>query len=274
MTQVSWRTFKTRFASTVREEFGVFRLGERAGEGGIVLLDRLHCGDDRFGPIHVEIFDFSPEQLADLTSIVWLFRGQSERFVALVEQHLDNAVLEAGLALKPTEDLTAGLEEAREEIAPFFKGNDFDAFVEFDKAVVVSREDASTFAKAVRQTKKTWAASKRDNEALKTSAGKIGELAERSRDLARQIDHVSKLFARLVDTAESELNAHNDEKWQWGRSGVFCIGISGLGECGARDIGAGAGDGQAISACDPRRYIGDTGWFGEGERSARQRGSP
>src|ERR1700730_15883914 len=31
---------------------------------------------------------------------------------------------------------------------------------------------------------------------------------------------------------------------QWGRSGVFCIGISGLGECGARDIGAGAGDGQ------------------------------
>src|ERR1700730_17673107 len=28
---------------------------------------------------------------------------------------------------------------------------------------------------------------------------------------------------------------------QWGRSGVFCIGINGLGECGARDIGAGAG---------------------------------
>jgi hypothetical protein len=55
-------------------------------------------------------------------------------------------------------------------------------------------------------------------------------------------------------------------------SGVFCIGVSGLGECGARDIGAGASDGQAISACDPRRYIGDTGWFDEGERSARRDG--
>jgi hypothetical protein len=61
---------------------------------------------------------------------------------------------------------------------------------------------------------------------------------------------------------------------QWGSSGVFCIGISGLGECGARDIGAGTGHGQAISACDPRRYIGDTGWLDEGERSARRRGSP
>ena len=77
----------------------------------------------------------------------------------------------------------------------------------------MSREDASTFSKAVSQTKKTWAASKRDNEALKASAGKIGELAERGHDLARQIDHVSKLFVRLVDTADSELSARDDEKW-------------------------------------------------------------
>jgi type I restriction enzyme M protein len=160
-----------------------------------------------------KIFDFSPEQLANLTSIVWLYRGQSERFLALVEQHLDNAVIEADLALKPTEDFADALEDACDEIVPFFKGKEFDAFVEFDKAVAVSREDASTFAKAVDQTKKIWAASKRDNQALKASAGKIGELAERSHDLVRQIDHVSKLFARLVDTAESELNARDDEKW-------------------------------------------------------------
>jgi type I restriction enzyme M protein len=117
------------------------------------------------------------------------------------------------LALKPTEAFAASLEEAREEIAPFFKSNDLDAFVEFDKAVAVSRKDASMFVKAVSQTKKMWAASKRDNEALKASAGKIGELAERSHDLARQLDHVSKLFARLVDTAEGELNVRDDENW-------------------------------------------------------------
>ena len=29
-----------------------------------------------------KIYDFSPEQLANLTSIVWLYRGEQERFLA------------------------------------------------------------------------------------------------------------------------------------------------------------------------------------------------
>jgi type I restriction enzyme M protein len=160
-----------------------------------------------------KIFDFSPEQLANLTSIVWLYRGQRERFVALVEQHLDNAMLEADLASRPTEEFVDSVGAAWEQVAAFFKGEDFDAFGEFDKAAAVLRGDESMFAKAVGQTRKVWAASNRDYEALKESTGKIGELAERGHDLARQIDHVSKLFARLVDRAESELNARDDEKW-------------------------------------------------------------
>ena len=77
---------------------------------------------DVYRKVTRKIFDFSPEQLANLTSIAWLYRGQSERFVALVEQHLDNAMLEADLALKPTEGFANALEAGREEIAPFFKG--------------------------------------------------------------------------------------------------------------------------------------------------------
>jgi type I restriction enzyme M protein len=160
-----------------------------------------------------KIFDFSPEQLANLTSIIWLYRGQSDRFVALVEQHLNNAVLEADLALTPTEEFTDALEDACEEIAPFFNGKEIDTFTEFDKAVATLREDASAFAKAVGQTQKAWAASKRDNDALRASAGKIGDLAEHGHDLARQIDHTTKLFTRLVDSAENELDARDSEKW-------------------------------------------------------------
>ncbi len=37
--------------------------------------------------------------------------------------------------------------------------------------------------------------------------------AERGHDMARQIDHVSRLFARLVDAAEGELNARDNEEW-------------------------------------------------------------
>jgi type I restriction enzyme M protein len=121
--------------------------------------------------------------------------------------------LEADLALKPTEDFADALEEACEGITLFFKGKDFDAFVEFDKAVATLREDASKFAMAVDQTKKIWAASERDNEALKASASKIGEHADRGHDLARQIDHASKLFSFLIEAAENELDARDDEFW-------------------------------------------------------------
>src|SRR5947209_297824 len=42
-----------------------------------------------------KIYDFSPEQLQNLTSIVWLYRGQSDRFIALVQQHLERTLTEA-----------------------------------------------------------------------------------------------------------------------------------------------------------------------------------
>jgi type I restriction enzyme M protein len=42
-----------------------------------------------------KIYDFTPEQLANLTAIVWLYRGQSDRFTALVQQHLERTLTEA-----------------------------------------------------------------------------------------------------------------------------------------------------------------------------------
>jgi type I restriction enzyme M protein len=42
-----------------------------------------------------KIYDFSPEQLQNLSSIVWLYRGQSERFIGLVQQYLERTLAEA-----------------------------------------------------------------------------------------------------------------------------------------------------------------------------------
>src|SRR5437667_596049 len=42
-----------------------------------------------------KIYDFSPEQLQNLTAIVWLYRGHSDRFLALVQSHLDRTIAEA-----------------------------------------------------------------------------------------------------------------------------------------------------------------------------------
>src|SRR5687767_9374744 len=42
-----------------------------------------------------KIYDFSAEQLANVTAIVWLYRGHTDRFMALVQQYLVRTVNEA-----------------------------------------------------------------------------------------------------------------------------------------------------------------------------------
>lgn len=161
-----------------------------------------------------KIFDFSPEQLANLTSIVWLYRGQSERFVALVEQHLASAIREARASLKPVEACADALEDACEVIAPFFKGKDIETFTDFDNAVSTMRKDIKAFERSVTSESKAWSGSKRDNAALHTWSESIGGLAAIAHDLAKQVDHSGKLFSRVVEAAERDLAARDDEKWE------------------------------------------------------------
>ncbi len=66
-----------------------------------------------------KIYDFSPEQLANLTAIVWLYRGQQERFLDLVKDYFGKVSEE--IALVPAE-LTAfdkTLAELRDQLQDF-----------------------------------------------------------------------------------------------------------------------------------------------------------
>ncbi len=41
-----------------------------------------------FRKVTRKIFDFSPEQMENLAAIVWLYRGQRDRFLGLVKEYL------------------------------------------------------------------------------------------------------------------------------------------------------------------------------------------
>src|SRR5207248_3237720 len=51
-----------------------------------------------------KIYDFSPEQMKNLSAIVWLYRGQQERFLALVKDYLGRVCAESA-AVPVTLDL-------------------------------------------------------------------------------------------------------------------------------------------------------------------------
>ena len=55
------------------------------------------------------IFDFSPEQQKNIAAIVWLYRGQTERFFELVEAYLSQAVAEGQATDEPLETFEEAL---------------------------------------------------------------------------------------------------------------------------------------------------------------------
>ena len=80
------------YTRTVPCELWFYDRGKPAERRGTVLmLDARQV----FRKVTRKIYDFSPEQLANLTAVVWLYRGQTARFEALVAKHLQSAVAAA-----------------------------------------------------------------------------------------------------------------------------------------------------------------------------------
>ncbi len=72
--------------------------GEGGGEGAalnhkgnVLMLDARNI----YRKVTRKIYDFSPEQQANLTAIVWLYRGQRERFLGLVQDYCTRLATES-----------------------------------------------------------------------------------------------------------------------------------------------------------------------------------
>jgi type I restriction enzyme M protein len=163
-----------------------------------------------------KIYDFSPEQLQNLTAIVWLYRGQSDRFIALVQQHLERTLAEAaGIAEKDAafrKAYTALVEAA----APFLKTLPKDSPL---REMLKERDDAakSCFAaldKWTARIAKDWTKPCDPKlAAQKKLLAELDALATACRDLVKDVDLVFKLAARVVDAAEKDGNAKEHETW-------------------------------------------------------------
>ena len=54
-----------------------------------------------FRKVSRSVCDFSPEQQKNIAAIVWLYRGQSERFLELVESYVAQAITYGEAAAAP-----------------------------------------------------------------------------------------------------------------------------------------------------------------------------
>ena len=169
------------------------------------------------------IFDFSPEQQENIAAIVWLYRGQSERFLGLVEGYLAQAIVEGqASAAGPLQEFEDALDKLADLAEPFANElRDPDPLEEIWDELTDDRgtlsADIEAFAAEVAARAHDWEQSgngaTRGNATLHTAREDMHDMAERCRDLTRQMDLAAKLAGRTVDIAVRELDARKSDLW-------------------------------------------------------------
>ena len=133
-----------------------------------------------------KIFDFTPEQQQNISSIVWLYRGQTERFVALVQDYLQTAFTQMQSC-----DFTA-FEAALDAVTIAHKDEEL-----HELAATVKADIQALSAAARTAFTNHWENSARDNEGLKASSEALEPVADQAKALIKTIDHLFKLANRV-----------------------------------------------------------------------------
>ena len=175
-----------------------------------------------------KIYDWNPEQRQNLLAIVWLYRGQTGKYLDLVSGYcrrsLDESAGcfstedESGETIQPLPDFAAALDALNDTMQPFLDTlGDDGAHAEVQKELAEALPSFHTDVKALQQAlaeqDAAWKEQKTTNGDLKRAVDRLTPLAESSRDLIKQTDLLYKLASRLIETCENECGAKASNAW-------------------------------------------------------------
>ncbi len=175
-----------------------------------------------------KIYDFSPEQQQNLTAVVWLYRGEGQRFIELVQQYIDRTIFEARhcemseeLACEPVPDFVTQLNKLDQSFKPFMneleqQGVNVEPYVDFINAKGSVEDGWSSFNITTDDAQRYWNEHSYDTaqelNAFVEEDEIIKGLAEQSRNLIKEIDLAYKLATRVIELAEAN-DAKDSELW-------------------------------------------------------------
>ena len=159
-----------------------------------------------------KIYDFSPEQQKNLAAIVWLYRGEAERYLGLVRDYLEEVCAEGSAVAEGLEafgdtrlEITRRLEAlaaaAKKKAGPGESAKGFAATLsEYEEASALFEKDEATLLSSLDAYADKYADPSPDTNATQKKARKAFDpLAESCRDLVKQVDLLYKLASRAVE---------------------------------------------------------------------------
>ena len=174
-----------------------------------------------------KIYDFSPEQERNILAIVWLYRGETQKYLDLVAGYCQRTLQESatcfrhiddGESIELLPDFLTALSALLKTIQPSFEiqpkdGPHAEIQKELDEAFATFKSDVLAFEKNLAEQQAVWKKQKTTDGELRKAVDRIAPLAESSRDLVKQADLLYKLAARLIETCEKECNVKQSNIW-------------------------------------------------------------
>jgi len=155
-----------------------------------------------------KIYDFSPEQLQNLTPIVWLYRGQRDCFLDLVQSYLDRTQDEAA-AIAPQLDAFRAAHAALAEAT-----NPFLQTLPPDSPIRQLAADVGQVPNLRADSQSAQASKARPSLPLqKKLLAKLADLAASCRGLIKDVDLACKTATRLIGAAEKDAAARDHDLW-------------------------------------------------------------
>lgn len=187
---------------------------DEARRDNVLMLDARQI----FRKVSRSVCDFSPEQQKNIAAIVWLYRGEKDRFLKLVERYLAEAVTMGAKAQKPLAVYEEALGKLADLVGLFVKvKREGDPLAgpgdELTSAQATLTADIEAFGTEAAEQTKAWSKAARDNAGLNAARIALHPLADRCRDLTKQIDLAVKLSSRVIDIAVKELAARDSDSW-------------------------------------------------------------
>ena len=200
------------YTRTVPCELWHFDRGKPKGRRDqVLMLDARNI----YRKVTRKIYDFTPEQLANLTAIVWLYRGESPRFLALVHSYLEQTLAEAAKLAEHAAALKAAHHAMVDATTPFLKTLKASPLRDLAKEHdIAANACCASIDEWLGRIADDW---KKPCEAkpaaLQKRLASLDPLAQACRDLVKDVDLVCKLSGRIVDVAEKDEAAREHDEW-------------------------------------------------------------
>jgi len=176
------------------------------------LQDKILMIDARniYRKVNRTINDFSPEQLQNILSIVWLYRSESKRFIDLVVGYCQSIDREYQGSIALLQNYREHLDKLTEALEKFYNLIDEKdgTWLELRTASELFKDDIDKYAGFA-----PISYNADDLETLHEAVRCYHEYGEFSRDLGKQADLVNKLLGRAIERAEKDLGARDSKLW-------------------------------------------------------------